>query len=295
MPSQLWLVNTRSGGYRGARVLEALRDRVEACALDFSQLSKQLERGSVFNRIVVVGGDGSFASVLTSPYLPSRPVALIPLGTANDLAREFGMCRAIKGLSWDDLPGLVESLSETPLAIWDLFVDGMTRSFCNYCSLGFEGAVVADFLAWRATQTRHGVFKNRAVYGLLGAKWIATRLRGLTISSDINNAVQVPATRGIVVSNVKSHMGIGVLTPISDPGDNRIECVNASSPLDYLRMIASPMRLLPPLKSLVQGSEITIMGIPAGTHIQVDGEAHPPVMGGTVRVSFKKQTSILRS
>lgn len=139
------------------------------------------------------------------------------------------------------------------------------------------------------------MFKNRIVYGLLGVKRLATRLRGVTISADINNSVVVPATRGIIVSNVKSHMGIGVLTPSSDPGDDRIECVNASSTLDYLRMITSPLHLLPPLKSMVQGSDITITGIPAGTHIQVDGEAHAPVLGGIVRISFKKQASILRA
>jgi diacylglycerol kinase family enzyme len=293
MIRQIWLINTRSGGHRGREVLKTLTGRVHAIALDFSNLSEQFAIAAQFDRIVVVGGDGTFASVLTSPGLPPIPVGLIPLGTANDLAREFGMCRAIRGVPWHKLPALIETLSETPLSVWDLSVDSETRSFCNYCSLGFEGGVVSDFAAWRAKQTRHGVLRNRIAYGLLGAKRLCTRLEGLSIHSNSNDVVLAPSTRGIVITNVKSHMGVGVLTPESDPSDDRIECVNASSPLDYLRMVLSPLGILTPLKSMITGSEITIKGIPSGTQIQVDGEIHAPVREGTIKISFKKVVSIL--
>src|SRR5204862_2064920 len=46
------------------------------------------------DRLVVAGGDGTLNEVLNGPCDPSRtPIALLPMGTANVLARELGLPR----------------------------------------------------------------------------------------------------------------------------------------------------------------------------------------------------------
>jgi hypothetical protein len=77
-------------------------------------------------------------------------------------------------------------------------------------------------------------------------------------------------------------MGIGLLSCESDAFDDVIECVRASSPLDYLRMMGAKIHVLPSLRSLYRGREFAIEGIPVDTPLQIDGETKPSVRHGRV-------------
>lgn len=296
MRSQIWLINTQSGRHQGAKVAESVKGLVEIRCLDFSKLPEQLQEASGFDRIAVAGGDGTYSSILTSPALPPRPIGLIPVGTANDLAREVGTYHAFVGRKWHELPSIIDTLTERQLAIWDLTIDGKTQSFCNYCSLGFEGAVVSDFAAWRTQQKTHSSLKNQLMYTWFGLRRMGSILNGLSIRSDTSDTsepIELAPTRGIILSNIKSHMGIGMTTLESDPTDTLIECVKASSPLDYLRMIACRYNLLSPLKSAHRGTDISVDNIPPHTHVQLDGEALPPIQSGSMRITFRKFVTLL--
>ena len=47
--------------------------------------------GPTVDRIVVAGGDGTLAAALPALLEVERPLAVIPLGTANDFARNLGL------------------------------------------------------------------------------------------------------------------------------------------------------------------------------------------------------------
>lgn len=293
MTKQIWLINPRSGGQEGSRIADALRDQVTIAPLEFSRLHEQVAAAADHDQIVVAGGDGTVASVLTSPALPDRPVALVSLGTANDLARELGTLRLFRGKRWEELPPIIRTLEERRLMTWEAEFDGRRRQFCNYLSLGFEGEVVSDFDRWRSGSAVHNRLLNRLMYLWFGLKHLGTRIRVSQLSGDGCEPQIISSTRGIILSNIKSHMGCGFVTIESDPSDALIECIRASSPIDYLRMVACPFGLLPSLKSVHRGSSIELTGLHPRTALQLDGEACAPIEGGRLRVARGRVVRVL--
>jgi hypothetical protein len=293
MKKQYWLINPRSGGREGARIAEVLRDQVTVVTLDFSRLHEQIAGAADHDHIVVAGGDGTVASVLTSPALPDRPVALVSLGTANDLAREIGTFRLFHGKRWEELPTIIRDLPEQRLSTWEAEFDGERRTFCNYISLGFEGAVVSDFDRWRSNSSVYNRLLNRLMYLVFGMRHLGARIEGAQIARDSGEVQAVSPTRGIIISNIKSHMGCGFTTLESDCSDSFIECVRVSSPLDYLRMLACPFGFLPSLGSMHRGSCIELSNLPRPTALQIDGEPSVPIEGGQLRVTCGRIVRVL--
>jgi len=297
MLRQLWLINYSSGNCEGARLAETMAARVSVRELDFSRLGEQLQEASHFDRVIVAGGDGTFATILNEASEPSSPLqhkalGLLPIGTANDLARELGTYQICDGISGNDLVSVFDTLAERQLAIWELAADGQRYGFCNYASLGFEGAVVSDFHRWRTKSKHQNRLFNRAMYTLFGMRHMFSSIRTATlVDGDVGGACA--RTGGIVLSNLQSHMGIGVLSRDSDPFDDIIECVRVSPPFDYALMIASKAGLWGSLRPLHRGQEFSIRGLPPRTPLQIDGEPKPVVEGGTVEVRLKGYARVL--
>ena len=85
----------RSGGETQTLVapLEALGLDVTLAMPDSIEKLHELIRrdGGKVDRIVIAGGDGSIAAALPALLEITTPIAVIPLGTANDLARNLGL------------------------------------------------------------------------------------------------------------------------------------------------------------------------------------------------------------
>lgn len=297
MHKQLWLINYRSGNWEVGRLAEAMRSRVSVRAIDFPRLQEQVQDAAAFDRVIVVGGDGTCATILgeasdeLSP-LQRAPIGLLPIGTANDLAREVGSYDLCRGVSCDELPQVFESLSERRLAIWELSADDARYGFCNYASLGFEGAVVRDFHTWRTRSKLQNRLLNRAMYTYFGIHHMFSFLPETHLDTG-DTRVACARTRGIILSNIKSHMGIGTLSRESDPFDDVIECIRASSPLAYLHMILAKTGVLPAMRAFHRGRDFALEGLPPGTPLQIDGEAKPAVRQGKVAVRLRGFARVL--
>jgi diacylglycerol kinase family enzyme len=264
--------------------------------INFSELSEQLKWASGFERIVVAGGDGTWSSVLTAPDLPDRPVALLPLGTGCDLAREFGTFNGFFGAPWSEVVARVAQLSERQFSTWNLRTGDRVVPFCCYVSFGFEGAVVSDFAAWRGgarREHRESRLRSRCMYTWFGLRRCGEWLEGVTVRADEQPAQRMKRARGVLCTNIKSHMGIGIATCDSESDDNLIECVRASSPLEYLRMVASRYGVLPALKSCARGGRLVVSGLPRGTPVQADGEALAALEGDVVEITFRRAVRVL--
>lgn len=95
------LVNPSSGRGRGAEAaaraierLDQLQAPVRVFAGDSVDDTRRLAREAVGTRpraLVVVGGDGTLSSVLDAVVGSGVPIALVPAGTGNDLARALGL------------------------------------------------------------------------------------------------------------------------------------------------------------------------------------------------------------
>ncbi len=290
---QCWLVNPRSGGGEGTRIAEMVRGHADIIELDFSRFEAQLQALTSYERVVIVGGDGTFSSIVTSPFLPEIPVAFVPTGTANDLARDLRTYREFQGLSPVEIVSRVGRMNERSLATWECLVDGDIIPFCNYVSLGLEGATVSDFHRWRERSHSRSRLRNRCMYMLFSLCHLRFRLRGVSITVDESEAVLCPPTRGILFTNVKSHMGCGFATNVSDPYDEKLECARVSSVVDYAQMVASAIGIVPASAPFSQGGTFTVSGVPRDTAIQVDGEARSPVHQGELTLRRRKFVRVL--
>ncbi|MCY1658491.1 diacylglycerol kinase [Dietzia sp. SL131] len=95
------LVNPAAGGGRGEKVAGRAADRLRAHGLEVTRLagggateSLALARRAVADgtdALVVCGGDGMVSIAVQAQAFTDVPVGIIPAGTGNDLAREYGI------------------------------------------------------------------------------------------------------------------------------------------------------------------------------------------------------------
>ncbi|EYT62745.1 diacylglycerol kinase [Dietzia sp. UCD-THP] len=95
------LVNPAAGGGRGERIAERAAARLRSYGLEVDSLrgahaqeSLDLARQAVadgVDALVVCGGDGMVSLAVQAQAFSGVPIGIIPAGTGNDLAREYGI------------------------------------------------------------------------------------------------------------------------------------------------------------------------------------------------------------
>jgi YegS/Rv2252/BmrU family lipid kinase len=128
-----------SKGRHLGRVVAALRGR--GCAVEIREApgagdAESLARTAEpeFDVIVAAGGDGTIAAVVNGVAAAPRPIAILPLGTANVLAAEIGLPRRAAALA--------AVIAEAPASpVWPGRIDG--RLFLTSAGSGFDADVVA--------------------------------------------------------------------------------------------------------------------------------------------------------
>ncbi|KAA0918549.1 diacylglycerol kinase [Dietzia sp. ANT_WB102] len=95
------LVNPAAGGGRGERIAARAVDRLRARGLevrllcgDSAEQSLELAREAVasgVDALAVCGGDGMISLAVQAQVSSGVPIGIIPAGTGNDLAREYGI------------------------------------------------------------------------------------------------------------------------------------------------------------------------------------------------------------
>lgn len=131
----------RAGGKRRrlGRVVAALRRRGSAVEIREAPGAGEAERlartaEAEFDVIVAAGGDGTVAAVVNGVAAAPRPIAILPLGTANVLAAEIGLPRGPAALA-----AIVAEAPAVP--IWPGRIGG--RLFLTSAGSGFDADVVA--------------------------------------------------------------------------------------------------------------------------------------------------------
>lgn len=133
--------------------------------------------------LIACGGDGTAAAVLDAVHRSGRDVAvaIIPLGTGNDLAKHLGWPQDPPADA--QLDGwLAHALAarERRLDRWLLRGPGCDRAWFNYWSIGDDAAAALRFHHIRRVQPwlMRGRAVNKALYGLCGLAEAGARLRG---------------------------------------------------------------------------------------------------------------------
>lgn len=227
------IANPISGRGRGARLARRVRDRLERTG-SRPELCETREAGDAtrlashaqgVDAVVCLGGDGTINEALNG-ISGATPLAMIPCGTANVLAKELRLPK--------DPDGLARVLCRGDEIRWDAGIDRITgRRFLLFHSAGYDAHVVHIFHAARRGSIHMWQY---VVWGLLSIgryplPRITVEIDGRTVATDAS---------WVQVSNVSAYGGPLRFTPAARPDDGLFEVMIFRSPWrrDIVRMFA---------------------------------------------------------
>ncbi|KAG7398072.1 hypothetical protein PHYBOEH_011803 [Phytophthora boehmeriae] len=221
----LVFINSRSGGKLGLHVLRQIRkwlNPVQVYDLSHQSPIEPLRRfiGIPRLRILVCGGDGTVGWILSAldEIGASRqpPIAVLPLGTGNDLARVLGW-----GAGFSAPTDVSEVLSEVEAAHvslldrWQVSIgESQKRVLNNYLGVGVDAQVALEFHEQR--ERSPGLFMSQFVnklwYSQFGAKnFLVRTCAGLpdkiSLVCDGKRIMLPEGTEGVILLNINSYGG----------------------------------------------------------------------------------------
>ncbi|GAB4345586.1 MAG: diacylglycerol kinase family lipid kinase [Candidatus Abyssubacteria bacterium] len=316
-PRYLFIINPFSGAGEGeaiARTLQKLLGEhpayrggmgevIRIDRLEPERLSAMLFDAEV---IIIGGGDGTVNSLLARiigcPAPPS--LALIPLGTSNDLARALGVPVRHDWTAEHTLQTLLDSLPNAPPRRLDVLGLNDALYFCNYFSIGLDAAIVRDFDYFRdsrwASILPPGRLVNNAVYFLMGLRNACFSLTPpieILMEQGVHHRVRISRrVKAIIVSNLPVYAGGCTLHPQARVDDGLFEITVVANAYQYVRIIATRFLkfLGPPRLAQYQAGRISLrMNHPSVS--QVDGEKGPlpESLPPILRISVRSSISVL--
>lgn len=312
MPSDarplLVFINSKSGAQNGAilhRILNMLLNPVQVIELDSSQgpqAGLDLFRNVHYFRVLVCGGDGTVAWVLDAieryNYEFPPPVAVLPLGTGNDLSRVLhwgGGFSAVEGQgSLSTFLHDVDHAAVTMLDRWKVNIveekSGSEPSYVkskfmmNYLGIGCDAKVAYEFHMNREENPGkfYSRFVNKLRYAKEGARDMMDRACAdlpwqVWLEVDEKD-IEIPRdAEGLIVLNIGSYMGgVDLWQNDNEHDDNfnhqcmhdkmlEVVCVTGSWHLGKLQVGLSQAT------RLAQGNVIRIH-VSSPFPVQIDGE-----------------------
>jgi diacylglycerol kinase (ATP) len=195
-----------------------------------------LESFLVFTRlrILVCGGDGTVAWIINtmeklnvSSHRQYPPIAILPLGTGNDLSRILGWGG---GYNNESLIVILEQISESYVSLldqWEVTIHEAkngghpkhansitTKGFLNYLGVGADAQAALQVHNLREIRPQWFFSRlvNKAMYGIFGAEDIL-KATTINVRKDIQlfaDGVKVPLphdSQGIILMNIDSYAG----------------------------------------------------------------------------------------
>ena len=282
-------INPAAGGGRGAELLRQMEQLSESKQLN-AEISR-LDRGTALiemlrqptdcDAVLVAGGDGSVSSAASCLCDSGIPLALLPLGTGNDLARELGVYDRFQQMPLLDLIRFYETKAKTrALTLWQASnTIGRSIIFCNYLSLGFDAAVVSEFAARRARGAfplnKVSAFRNRLGYTYEALRQISYPVvKELQLQDQTGQQTfSTPACRSLMFANIKSVMGIACSNSYSDCFDQQLECIPVPSLYSYFGMILRQLNLTAKGHPPRSATRWRLASLNPEQRVQYDGEA----------------------
>jgi len=226
------IVNPVSGRGKAGRLANAVADllRRQGCTVDVQPTQKGGDACRLaadakgFSALAATGGDGTVNEVLNGLPSDPPPLAMLPSGTANVLAKELRLPRSPEGLA--------RVLREGREAIWDLGVERLRgRKFLLFASAGYDAHVVHVFHAARTGPIQMWQYVYWGMKSILDftVPRIEVEIDGTRVTS---------SAAWVTVSNVPSYGGPLVFTPNARPDNRTFEVMiqHARHKRDIVRM-----------------------------------------------------------
>jgi diacylglycerol kinase (ATP) len=177
----------------------------------------ELSRGT--DALVVVGGDGIVSVALQALALGDVPLGIIPAGTGNDHAREYGLPTGDPAAAADVVvDGRVETVDLGRIK----GADGTDRWFGTVMAAGFDSLVTdrTNRMRWPHGRMRYNV--------AMVAELSKLRLLPFRLTFDGGDDVVTDLTLA-AFGNTKSYGGGMLICPDADPTDGLLDATMVSS------------------------------------------------------------------
>jgi diacylglycerol kinase (ATP) len=172
---------------------------------EVERLAREAEPG--FDAIVAAGGDGTANAVVNGMVLGAVPLGVLPLGTANVLAREIGLPR--------DPEGLATLIASGPaMPIWPGRIGA--RLFVTMGSAGFDSEIVAAVHPELKRRTGRFAF----AWAFL-VQWCRYRACDLTVQA---NGLAHRAG-GVIAAKSRHYAGPFVVAPDAELAERSFELI----------------------------------------------------------------------
>lgn len=244
-------------------------------------LAQRLERDDVA-RVVYLGGDGTFAETAKGIILAREshgvdaPLGMLPMGTANDQGRSFGVRAGLGALArnveiiaagveqWLDV-GKVEAVDPAGEPVHrDLWFDswGVGLSAQILAKRNRDRKIVAKIPLLRE------VFRDKLVYLRAGLSSFAKSMLKSVVGRDRFGAVitidgetvEQGDVSDLVIKGTMLYGGDWIFDPTSKPDDGKFEVVIVKNPADWGAAAIAAHKNNP-----VTSDDLAVLGLPSRT------------------------------
>jgi diacylglycerol kinase (ATP) len=221
--------------------------------------------------LVVAGGDGTVSSVLAPVLESGVPLAVVPVGTGNDLAREHGIPLDDAAAAADLVLDGARRRVDTGTVTVD---DGRVRHFVTVLCAGLDSLTSerTNRMTWPPGPARYQV----AVY----LEWLRLRRFGYRLRP--SGAPALEQDGYMLAVGLTRYYGGGVpICPDADPADGLldvtlVQAVGRFRLLAFDRLIKAGTHVRQPGVTTLRASAIRLEA-PAGLVVYADGERVGPV------------------
>ncbi|XP_030610254.1 diacylglycerol kinase zeta-like isoform X3 [Archocentrus centrarchus] len=330
MKPLLVFVNPKSGGNQGTKILQSFMWYLNPRQVfDLSQGGPkeglELYRKVHNLRILACGGDGTVGWILSCldelALTPQPPVAVLPLGTGNDLARTLNWGGGYTDEPLSKILSHVEEGAVVQLDRWNLLVEPNHGAgaepdeqqtdklpldvFNNYFSLGFDAHVTLEFHESREANPEkfNSRFRNKMFYAgtafsdfLMGSsKDLSKHIRVVCDGTDLTSKVQDLKLQCLVFLNIPRYCA--GTTPWGNPSEHH-DFEPQRHDDGYIEVIGFTMTSLATLQvgghgeRLNQCREVTLTTTKP-LPVQVDGEPCR-LAPSVIRISLRNQANMVQ-
>jgi diacylglycerol kinase (ATP) len=168
--------------------------------------------GPALDVVAVVGGDGTVGEVAEALLHTDVPIAILPTGTANVVAREYGVGRMLA-----EAERALTSRRTRPVTVWH----AAGRTCLIGAGVGFDARVMKNVVPWL-----------KRAFGRTGYSWSATlewlKYEFPPIEVTGVGADGAPFTAQatfVLAANTRRYGGDPILSPFADPEDDLLDLV----------------------------------------------------------------------
>uniref|UniRef100_A0A665UID7 Diacylglycerol kinase n=1 Tax=Echeneis naucrates TaxID=173247 RepID=A0A665UID7_ECHNA len=317
-------VNPKSGGNQGTKILQSFMWYLNPRQVfDLSQGGPkeglELYRKVHNLRILACGGDGTVGWILScldeQTLNPKPPVAVLPLGTGNDLARTLNWGGGYTDEPLSKILSHVEDGTVVQLDRWNLKVEPNPSAgsevdeqqtdklpldvFNNYFSLGFDAGVTLEFHESRGkvdNQINNKLEKTAFSDFLMGnSKDLSKHIKVVCDGTDLTSKVQDLKLQCLVFLNIPRYCA--GTTPWGNPSDHH-DFEPQRHDDGYIEVIGFTMTSLATLQvgghgeRLNQCREVTLTTTKP-LAVQVDGEPCR-LAPSVIHISLRNQANMIQ-